>query len=109
MSRRLPARPNLEHLRKQAKDLLQMLRESDPAAQLADAQHTLAREYGFASWPKLKVYVQSPAGDAPDQASPFRGQWRADLSRSKRHPDNQRQRGGIHDVWKRSQRRTVTW
>jgi hypothetical protein len=44
MSRQLPARPNLEHLRKQARVRLTQLRQHDPSAQLADAQHAVARE-----------------------------------------------------------------
>ena len=53
----LPPRPSLSHLRKQAKELLRSLRRENPAATLADAQHAVAREYGFASWPKLKLHV----------------------------------------------------
>lgn len=59
MSRILPQRPSLEHLHKQAKTLLDAMREQNPGAQLADAQFALAREYGFASWPKLKAHVES--------------------------------------------------
>ena len=61
MSLELPAKPNLEHLKEQAKDLLRKLRQTEAGAStiLADAQHTLAREYGFASWPKLKAHVES--------------------------------------------------
>lgn len=59
MSRDLPARPNLEHLKKQAKDLVQ----SGAAARLADAQLLVAREYGFASWTKLKLHVESLSAD----------------------------------------------
>lgn len=55
MSRQLPERPNLEHLRKQAKELLRTMRHG----KLADAQRALANEYGFASWAKLKSHVQS--------------------------------------------------
>ncbi len=84
MSRDLPARPNLDHLKKQAKELLQTLKEQDPDAQLADAQHALAREYGFTSWPRLKAHVESETA-APN---PFIGKWTADLSRSKLHPLN---------------------
>ena len=51
----LPDRPNLRHLRDQAKDLLRAGR----AASLADAQFQIARLYGFASWPKLKAHVES--------------------------------------------------
>jgi len=74
----LPLRPNLEHLKRQAKDLLKAYRSGVPAARrlveqhgsgqtqpgtpvtlsLAGAQHILAREYGFASWPKLKQHIE---------------------------------------------------
>lgn len=71
--RRLPEQPNLEQLRKQARELLQGYRSGDAAAvaeverfelnpnkesfALNDAQRVLARSYGFASWPKLKAFV----------------------------------------------------
>ena len=70
---KLPERPNLEHLKKQAKRLLSDYRQRDPAAvmvvkeyerepspesfQLQDAQRVLARSYGFSSWPRLKEKV----------------------------------------------------
>ena len=60
MSRDLPERPNLDHLKKQAKAVLRKLREQNAAATLADAQHAVAREYGFASWPKLKAHLAAP-------------------------------------------------
>src|SRR5262249_43240306 len=53
--RRLPERPHLRHLKDQAKDLLR----AGQAASLANAQFQLARQYGFASWPKLKAHVES--------------------------------------------------
>jgi hypothetical protein len=53
MSRQLPEKPNLEYLRKQAKELLRSTRQG----KLADAQHTLANEYGFATWAELKSHV----------------------------------------------------
>ncbi len=53
MSRELPDRPRLEYLRKQAKELLRNM----PQGKLADAQHTLANEYGFPTWAKLKSHV----------------------------------------------------
>ncbi len=55
MSRELPQKPNFEYLKKQAKELLRGM----PHGKLADAQHTLANEYGFASWAKLKSHVQT--------------------------------------------------
>jgi ankyrin repeat protein len=54
-SRSLPANPDLRHLKDQAKDLLR----ADNASSLSDAQFQIAREYGFASWPKLKAHVES--------------------------------------------------
>src|SRR5262245_7224971 len=76
---RLPARPSLEQLRKQAKELLRDFRAgagaaverlsaviprlADPAQSdgvtLADVQFVLAREYGFESWAKLAYHVES--------------------------------------------------
>lgn len=53
--RPLPPRPNLRHLKDQAKDLLR----SGSAPSLADAQFQIARLYGFASWPRLKAHVES--------------------------------------------------
>jgi hypothetical protein len=57
----LPDRPSLDHLRKQAKALLKTLRQQNPEAALTEAQHALAGDYGFASWPKLKDYVEQRA------------------------------------------------
>ena len=57
--RHLPERPSLEQLRKQAKEHLDTLRAADPSVNLAAAQHALAREYGFESWPKLVHHVES--------------------------------------------------
>jgi ankyrin repeat protein len=65
----LPARPDLGQLRNQAKDLLRAAKSGDREAleriqavsdriALSSAQLALAREYGFASWPKLKLEVE---------------------------------------------------
>ena len=68
--RKLPVRPDLRQLKRQAKDLLRALRRGDPEAvaelraqhsrqiepgqaKLADAQFVLARSYGATSWPRL--------------------------------------------------------
>jgi ankyrin repeat protein len=72
-ARRLPSQPNLEQLKKQAKELLESYRAGAPSAAaevsvyerkpdaanfaLKDAQRVLARAYGFPSWPKLKAFV----------------------------------------------------
>jgi ankyrin repeat protein len=55
MSRALPEKPHLEYLRKQAKELLRTMEQG----KLADAQHALAKEYGFANWAQLKSHVES--------------------------------------------------
>ncbi len=78
----LPARPNLDHLRRQAKTLLEALQSGNKAAvstflkylpaakdltakqvhaagfRLADAQSTVARSTGFANWPQLARHVE---------------------------------------------------
>src|SRR5688572_23892265 len=53
----LPARPNLEYLRKLAKRRLAEMRATSPSAKLSDAQLAVAREHGLASWRKLKAHV----------------------------------------------------
>jgi ankyrin repeat protein len=53
--RPLPERPNLRHLKDEAKALV----KTGEAASLAKAQFQIARLYGFASWPKLKAHVDS--------------------------------------------------
>lgn len=82
MPKNLPPRPNLDHLRRQAKSLLAAIGAGDaeaiktmvehlPAAQrmtpaqvrsagfrLADAQSAIARKTGFAGWPQLSRHVE---------------------------------------------------
>jgi hypothetical protein len=70
MPQLLPQVPNLEHLKRQAKDVLRVVRRSHPAWKLAHAQHAVARGYGFASWPDLKIHIGSPRPHSP--ASPIR-------------------------------------
>jgi aminoglycoside phosphotransferase (APT) family kinase protein len=65
----LPDNPNLDHLRRQAKDLLAGLRDSHPDASLADAQASLAEQYGFRTWADLKAEVDRRQG-AADVADP---------------------------------------
>ena len=61
----LPAKPSLDHLRRQARDLLRAARAGGTTAAgriravadaltLASAQLSVAREYGFASWTRLR-------------------------------------------------------
>jgi len=74
----LPSAPSLEQLRKQAKELLRAHRAGDPEAlarvaanepgeplKLTGAQHVVAREHGFPSWPRLKAYAERVAAHGP--------------------------------------------
>ena len=56
--KQLPPSPNLDHLKRQAKDLLSAMRETEPGASLADAQRMLAEEYQFRAWADLKAEVE---------------------------------------------------
>ena len=77
----LPDRPNLDQLRRQARELLRAATHNEPSAvarlgvvsgriTLSAAQLALAREYGYRNWPALKVEVErrrlsQPAGKSP--------------------------------------------
>jgi len=77
MTHVLPARPDFEHLRHEAKQLLGKWRAGEPVAlsrleamapglpvALSSAQLVVAREYGFESWAQLKLLVtRIAAGD----------------------------------------------
>ncbi len=56
---------NLEQLRKQAKERVRVRRAQGRDVKLADVQFELARELGFASWPKLKQYVERISLEQP--------------------------------------------
>src|SRR5258706_5094031 len=75
---RLPQRPSIEQLQKQAKELLRQYHGGDESARhrlgaglmqadtdeshsvsLADAQFVLAREYGFETWASLKRHIEA--------------------------------------------------
>lgn len=60
----LPPRPNLEQLRHQAKDLLRAAKSGTATLgthTLSHAQLAVARDYGFASWPRLKSELERRA------------------------------------------------
>ncbi len=90
--KRLPDRPHLDQLKKQAKDLLAAYKSGDPAAfarfrealpaaaarddhdignlalRLHDAQSCVAREYGFTSWRELSSFVVARRAYSADHA-----------------------------------------
>jgi 1-acyl-sn-glycerol-3-phosphate acyltransferase len=55
--RPLPVRPNLRHLKSQARDLV----KAGAARSISEAQFQIARLYGFASWPRLKSHIEGLA------------------------------------------------
>jgi len=61
----LPSSPNIEHLKKQAKRRLKLLRQADPSTRLAAAQFAVARDYGFPSWPQMKAHLVEVSKDLP--------------------------------------------
>lgn len=78
----LPVRPDLDQLRHQARDLLRAARAGDSGAldriravsatvTLTAARLALAREYGFASWAKLKAGVEARTASLAEQAEAF--------------------------------------
>src|SRR5262249_51581102 len=78
----LPARPNLDQLRHQARDLLRAARAGDAAAtkrieavsdrlSLAAAQLVVARDYGFSSWARLKAEVDARTMDLAHKVEEF--------------------------------------
>jgi len=63
--RALPHRPDLRHLRDEAK----RRRKAGEFPSIALAQLALAREYGFRSWPRLKFHVEALTLDAAERAA----------------------------------------
>ncbi len=59
--RSMPARPNLEYLKNEAKRRLAAQRAKDADLKLSTVQFELAREYGFASWRALKTALEQPS------------------------------------------------
>ena len=78
----LPARPNLDQLRHQARDLVRAARAGDVAAMkrieavsdrltLAAAQLVVARDHGFSSWARLKEEVDARTMDLARKVEVF--------------------------------------
>jgi ankyrin repeat protein len=75
-TRILPARPDLDHLKHEAKALHRAFARAEPSAvarvhavlraatalKLTEAQRVIAREYGFASWARLRAHVAAARG-----------------------------------------------
>src|SRR5580704_1768929 len=79
--RSLPSRPDLRRLRDEAK----RRRKAGEFPSLALAQHAVAREYGFRSWPRLKFHVEALTLDASERAAALiASATSADLRRARR-------------------------
>jgi ankyrin repeat protein len=89
----LPSRPDIDHLKRQAKELLSDFRRATPSSlmrfrnalplaasrdpgaiakldlRLHDAQSCIAREYGFESWADLRAYVDARRSSVDDPAA----------------------------------------
>jgi hypothetical protein len=94
--KKLPRKASLDHLKKQAKELLRLYRNGNATAiarfshhlpvaahrtdsevialqlRLHDAQSCIAREYGFSSWADLNLYVETSAFAYHEQAALIR-------------------------------------
>jgi len=75
----LPGRPDVDQLRRQARELHRAAVGGDPGAvgrlrevsgkiTLSAAQLAIARDYGFPSWPRLKAEVERRRTDTGQQA-----------------------------------------
>src|SRR6185369_13559561 len=71
MPRTLPARPDLDWLRKAAKQRLKDFRKTRPDAKLHEAQLVVARDYGFASWRALTARIGALNPDAAERSRVF--------------------------------------
>jgi ankyrin repeat protein len=71
MPQAFPAQPNIEWLKKTAKQRLAELRGSDPTARLHEAQLAIAHDYGFKSWRALKAHVDSISATHRDRERVF--------------------------------------
>ncbi len=69
---------DLDQLRKQAKELVRARRAGGEPLKLSAAQLELAREHGFASWPKLKAYLERLGAEQPFETDPDYYEGRAD-------------------------------
>jgi ankyrin repeat protein len=78
--RSLPERPDLDQLRRQAKELRDAAQAGDSAAvqrmtglpvTLSSAQLVIAQEHGFASWPALRAHVETSLADLAERVELF--------------------------------------
>jgi ankyrin repeat protein len=86
MTQALPPRPDIEWLKKAAKERLTELRAGDPSARLHQAQLEVARDYGFASWRALKAHVDALSLDGQIIAAATKGEAKALARLLTEHP-----------------------
>src|SRR5262245_45429504 len=97
-SRDLPARPNLDHLKHEAKALQKAFEQGDTdarrrihellgelaAIKLSDAQRVIAREYGFPTWARLRDHIRESVGGEEAVAAFLTAVNEQDAQRAKR-------------------------
>ena len=84
MPKALPASPNLDWLKKTAKERLAELRATDPELRLHQAQLATARDYGFASWRALKAHIDATNQRHRDRDQVFRAARAGDVETVRR-------------------------
>lgn len=94
MAKSLPPRPDLEWLKKTAKQRLAELRAHDTGAKLHQAQHAVAEEYGFKSWRALKAHVDTASLDGQIIAAVTAGKANELAALLDQHPAKLRITGG---------------
>jgi hypothetical protein len=102
---RLPDRPDLDQLRRQARELhrgaldgdaraLRRLRDVSDKVTLSAAQLATARDYGFPSWPRLKAEVDRRRAGAAQPGLPGQA---GDHNEAGQHEAGQHDEAGPHD------------
>jgi ankyrin repeat protein len=84
MPQALPANPDLDWLRKTAKQRLVELRANEPDARLHQAQLAMANAYGFKSWRALKAHVDNLKPAARDRDRVFKAARAGDVEAVRR-------------------------
>jgi len=97
MVKSLPPRPDLEWLRKAAKQRLAELRADDAGAKLHQAQQAVAEEYGLKSWRALKAHVDASSLDGQIIAAVTAGKAEQLAAFLDKHPAKLRITGGAWD------------
>ena len=125
MHEQLPARPDLEWYRKQAKVLVRAHAAGEPDTvarveetlgprgrerfRLTDAQWVIAQEHGFRSWAELVRRIESTSAPAGGLALAFERVWATWRERGKAELDSGLRYGGVDPVVVHVSKRERRW